>query len=80
MEGSLQEILDIKIRFRIKSFFDPIIIREEDSKLHVDFKFNDSDTIKNTAYVNFNVENLGNIRFVKINSMPVVGKHLKSNH
>ena len=34
---------------------------------------------KNSAHVDFNEENLDNIRFVKVNSMPAVNEHLTAN-
>ena len=32
--------------------------------------------IKNTAHVDFNDQNLDDVRFVKVNSMPAVREHL----
>ena len=37
---------------------------------------NDSSLIRNTAHVDSNDENLDNVRFVKVNSMPAVREHL----
>ena len=46
------------------------------TKFYVDVKFNDLSIIRNTAYVNFNNQNLDNVRFLKVNSLPVVCEHL----
>ena len=45
------------------------------TKNYVTIKFNDPCIIKSTARVDFNDENLDNLRFVKINSMPASGEH-----
>ena len=46
------------------------------TKNYVDYKFDDPSIIKNTTHVDFNVENLHSVRFVKVNSMPAVREHL----
>ena len=42
--------------------------KEAVTKLYVDSGFNDSNVIKNTEHVDFNDENLDNVRFVKQSS------------
>ena len=50
------------------------------TKNFVDNKFNDYSINRKTAYVDFNDKNLDNVRFVKVNSMPVVREHLTSKY
>ena len=50
------------------------------TKNFVDNKFNDPSKIRNTAHVDFNDENLDNVRFIKINSMPADGEHLAAKY
>ena len=49
------------------------------TKSDVDKKINDLSMIKNTAHVDFNDENLDNVRFVKVKSIPAVREHLTLN-
>ena len=54
----------------------PKIIMKQPTKAFVDNKFNDPSIIKNTADVDFTDKILDNVRFIKVNSMPVVGERL----
>ena len=54
----------------------PKALIEIPTKIYVGKKFNDPSIIKNTAHVDFNDNNLDNVRFVEVNSMPAVGEHL----
>ena len=49
-------------------------------KSDVDYIFEDPSIIKNNAHVNFIDENLDNVRFVKVNSIPAVAEHLTSKY
>ena len=80
IEANIEEDIDFKNQFRVKTVPDPISIREAASKNYVDKKFNDPSIIKNTAHVDFNDKNLDNVRFVKVNSMPAVGEHLTAKY
>ena len=40
---------------------------------------NDPSIIRNTAHVDFNDENLDNVRFVKVNKLPAVREHFTPN-
>ena len=51
-------------------------IIELPTKIYVDNKFNDPSIIKNTDHVDFNVKNLDNVRWIKVNNMPAVEEHL----
>ena len=73
---SILEDIEIKNQFINKNSPDPIHLRKPASKLYVDNKFKHQSIIKNTAHVEFNGQNLDNVRLVKINSMPAVGEHL----
>ena len=75
-ESNFKEHTDMRNQYRIKNLKDPTIIRKAASKIFVDTLFNDPSIIRNTAHVDFNDENLNIVRFVKVNSMPVVGEHL----
>ena len=55
---------------------DRISIREAYSKNYVNKKFNDLSLIENTAPVDFDDENLDNVRFIKVNSIPTLEEHL----
>ena len=50
------------------------------TKSKVDNNFNDPSITKNTAHVDFIDKNEDNVRFVKLNSMPAVGKHLTAKY
>ena len=50
------------------------------TKNYVEYKFNEPSRIKNTAHDDFNEKNLDNVRFVKVNSMPIVREHLTSKY
>ena len=50
------------------------------TKSYVDRKLNDPSNIRNNTYVDFKDKNLDNVRFVKVNSMLAVRKHLISRH
>ena len=58
----------------------PKTIIEISIKSYVDNKYNDPSIIRNTTHVDFNVENLDNFIFVKVNSMPAVGEHLTAKY
>ena len=45
-------------------------------KSFVDSRWKDPSITRNTAHVDFNDKNLGNVRFVKVNSLPAVLDHL----
>ena len=56
---------------------DPISLREAASKLYVDNNYNDPSVTKNNIRIDFNDTKRDDVRFVKINSLPAVRKHLK---
>ena len=58
------------------AFKKSISIQEAALERYVDNKFNDPSIIKNTAHVDFNVENLNNVHSVKVNSFPTLEEHL----
>ena len=58
----------------------PKTIIEVHTKSFVDKKYNDLSITKNTAHADFNDNNLDNVRFVKVNSMPAVREHLTPKH
>ena len=80
MESNIEEDIENKNFFRNKYLKVPISIREAASKKYVDTSFNDPSMITNTAHVHFNVENLDNVRFIKMNSLPAVNQHLTQKH
>ena len=80
IEGNIQEDINLKNQDRIEKLPDPISIREAASKNYVDKKFNDPSIIRNTAHVDFNDKNLDNVRFIKVISMPALGKHLTASY
>ena len=44
--------------------------------MYVGIKFNDPSIIKNTDHVDFSDKNLDNVRFIKVNSKPILEEHL----
>ena len=54
----------------------PKTIKEVPTKIYVDNIINDPSKTRNNAHVDFKDKNLDNVRFVKVNSMPDVRKHL----
>ena len=55
-------------------------IQELPTKPYAAKKIFEPRIIKNTSHVDFNVKNLDNVRFVKVNSMPAVGEHLTAKY
>ena len=76
IEANIEEDIDLKGQYRIKSLPDPISIRGTASKNYVDNKFNDPSIVKNTVHVEFNDKSLDNILFVKVNSKPTLEEQL----
>ena len=70
----MEEHIDMKNQDRLKKLPDAISIREGVSKLFAHNKFNDPSLSKNSAHVDFNDKKLDVVRFVKVNSMPVVNE------
>ena len=59
----------MKNHFRITNLRNPISITEAASKYYVDIELNDLSIIKSTTHVDFNDENLDNVRFIKIKQL-----------
>ena len=76
LENNIEEDIGMKNQYRIRNVNDPISIREAVSKNCVENLFNDPSFLKNTAHVEFNDENLDNVRFVKVISLPFVREDL----
>ena len=74
IEANIEDI-NLKNQYGIKNLPDPINIKEAASKNYVD-KFKDPSIIQNTAYVDFNDENLNNVRSIKVNSFPTLEEQL----
>ena len=55
-ESNIEEDIDLKHQYRIKSLPDAIGIREPIPKNYVDSKYNDPSILKNTSYIDLNVE------------------------
>ena len=76
IEAKIEEDIDLKNQFRIKSLPDPISIREAASKHYVDTLFNDPSIKKNTEHIDLNDRNFTNVRFVQVNQLPQIDSHL----
>ena len=76
IEANIEEDIDLKNQFRIKSLPDPISIREAASKNYVDNLFNGHSIVKNNAHIDLNDRNITNIRFLQVNQMPQIDSHL----
>ena len=70
---------NVKNCVKITNLAEPISIIEAASKFYVDNKFKDPSITKNSAPVDLTDKKLKNVRFVKVESMPVVGEHLTKN-
>ena len=76
IEANIEEDIDLKNQFRIKNLPDPISIREPASKNYVDNLFNDPTIVKNDAHIDLNDRNITNARFIQVNQMPQIDRHL----
>ena len=76
IESDIEENNELKGQYRIKNLKDPFSIRLACSKNYVDDKFNDPSIIKNIDHVDFNDENLVNVRFIKVISIPTLEEQL----
>ena len=75
IESNIEEDIDFKNQYRIKSLPDPISIREATSKNYVDNLFNDPSK-KNTSHIDLIDRNITNARFIQVNQLPQVESHL----
>ena len=75
-ESHIEEDIDLKNQFRIKSLPDPISIREACSKNYVNNLFNDPSIVKNTEHKDLNDRNITNARFIQVNHVPQIDSHL----
>ena len=80
IESDVEEDIDLKNQCRIKNLPDLISIGEAVSKNYVDNKFNDPSIMRNNTHVDFNDENVDNVRFINVYSMPAVGEHLAAKY
>ena len=76
IESNIEEDIDLKSQFRIKSLPDPISIREAASKHYVDILFNDPSILKNNAHIDLNDRNITNARFIQVNQLLQIDSHL----
>ena len=67
IESNIEEDIDLKHQYRIKSLPDPISIRETASKNYVDNLCNDPSIVKNTEHIDLNDRNITNARFIQVN-------------
>ena len=75
IEANIEEDIDLKNQYRIKSLPDPISIREAASKNYDNF-FNDPSILKNTEQIDLNDRNITNARFIQVNQWPQIDSHL----
>ena len=76
IEANIEEDIDLKMQYRIKTLPDLISIREAASKIYVDNLFNDPSIIKNNAHIDLNDRNITNARFIQVNQLPQLDSHL----
>ena len=76
LEANIEEDIDLKNKYRIKNLLDPITITEACSKKYVDYSFNDSSIINNTAHIDLKDKNITNARFIQVNQLPQIDSHL----
>ena len=75
IEANIEEDIDSKNQYRIKTLPDSISIREAASKNYVDDFFNDPSIVKNTAHIDFNDRNNTDARFIQVNQWPQIDFH-----
>ena len=76
IESNIEEDIDIKSQYRIKSLPDPISTSESASKIYVDSSFSDPSIIKNTSHIDVNDRNITNAKFRQVNHLPQIDSHL----
>ena len=76
IEANIEEDIDSKNQYRIKSIPDLISVREAASKKYSDNLFNDSSIVKNIAHIDMNDRNITNARFIQVNQLPQINSHL----
>ena len=76
IESNIEEDIDLKNQFRIKTLPDPISIRDACSKKYVDNLFNDPSIIKNSAHIDLNDRNITNARFIQVNQLLQIDSRL----
>ena len=79
IEPNIEEDIDMKNQFKFKNLLCPIENSDALCKIIVDTGLNDPSIIRNFAHVETNDENLDNVPFAKVNSLPAVGEHLSPN-
>ena len=76
IESYIEEDIDLKNQYKIKTLPDPTNLQDACSKNYVDNKFNDPSIIKNNAHIDLNDRNITNARFVQVNQLPQIDSHL----
>ena len=76
IENIIEEDIDLKHQYKIKTLPHPINIREGVSKKFIYNNFHDPSILKNTTHVDFNNKKLNKLRFIKINKLPDFPEHL----
>ena len=76
IEANIEEDIDLKNQYRIKSLPDPISIREPASKNYVDNLFNDPSIVRNNTHIDLNDRYITNARFIQVNQLPQIDSHL----
>ena len=65
IESNIEEDIDLKNQYRIKSLTDPSSTRQSGSKNYVDNLFNDLSIVKNSAHIVLNDRNITNARLIQ---------------
>ena len=76
IESNVEEDIDSKNQYKIKSLPDPLSIREAASKKYVDNLFMDPTIIKNNSHIDLNDRNVTNARFLHVSQLPQIDSHL----
>ena len=74
--SNIEEHIDLKNQYRVKSLPDPIRIREACSKNYFAILFNDPCITKNTEHIDLIDRNNTNARFIQVNQLPQMDSHL----
>ena len=76
IKNIIEEDIDLKRHYKIKTLPHPINIREGVSKSFVYNNFHDPSILKNTTHVDFKNKKLNKTRFIKVIKLPDFPEHL----
>ena len=76
IESNIEEDIDLKNQYKIKSLPDPFTTRESASKNYVAILFNNPSLLKNSTHIDLNDRNITIARFIQVIHLPQIDSHL----